>query len=78
MATTRGSDIKPRYQAGGEWKARLLEKGTRASQTPGKKKGIAASGLDKTMCRRNRSYKHPAYDAIMLKLDGNKRRGKAS
>lgn len=58
----------------GDWKKRKLMKGLRASHTTGKSKGIQASPIARTMCRRNRSYKHPEYAAIMATLG---KRGKA-
>lgn len=60
----------------GTWKARKIVKGTRGSQTTGKQKGIVANTLDKYMCRRNRSYKHPLYASVMATL-GSRRFKKA-
>lgn len=57
----------------GTWKTRKLVKGIRASRTTGKSKGIIASPLERTMCRRNRSYKNPQYQTVMSKLTGEKR-----
>jgi hypothetical protein len=49
----------------GNWKKKLIQKKGRGSQTTGKSKGIVATALQKSMCRRNRSYKHPNYGVIM-------------
>lgn len=64
---------KPKLSMG-NWKKRKLVKGLRASQTTGKSKGINPSPLARTMCRRNRSYKHPQYTEVMSTLG---KRGKA-
>lgn len=47
----------------GTWKTRIFAKKSRASQTPGKKKGEScrADFMKKFMARRSRSYKHPLY-----------------
>lgn len=59
--------MKP-HSTMGNWRKRKLVKGSRASQTTGKSKGIRPSQLAKSMCRRNRSYKHPLYSEIMKSL----------
>lgn len=56
----------------GKWKARKMVKGQRASQTTGKSKGLVPAPLARFMCRRNRSYKHPEYDAVMAALGKRK------
>lgn len=43
----------------------------RRSSTAGATKGIRASGLQRTFCARNRSYKHPLYVSVMKSL-GNR------
>lgn len=50
----------------------------RPSQTTGKSKGIRPSPLDRYICRRNRSYKHPSYALVMEKLGERKVKGKAA
>lgn len=47
------------------WKIKVIKKKGKGSQTPGKQKGIVSSSLQRFMCRRNRSYKHPLYAEIM-------------
>lgn len=59
----------------GTWKKRKLLKGQRASQESGKRKGIIASALARTMCRRNRSHKHPMYAEVMATLGKRMRKG---
>lgn len=54
----------------GEWKSRKIEKGNKGSQTSGKSKGIITSPLQRTMCRRTRSWKHPRYAEVMNSLGG--------
>jgi hypothetical protein len=50
------------------WKSRTISKTTKGSQTPGIKKGIHPSQLERYMCRRNRSYKHADYARVMASL----------
>lgn len=57
----------------GNWKARKLVKGSRASRTSGKSKGIVPDTLARYMCRRNRSYKHAQYGAVMARLGTRKK-----
>lgn len=38
------------------------------SRTPGRAKGIRPGTLARFMCKRNRSYKHASYGAVMDKL----------
>lgn len=54
------------------WKARKRDKANKGSQTPGKTKGenCMASGLDRLMAKRNRSYKHPYYPVFCEKKRG--------
>lgn len=59
----------------GTWKLRKLKKGQRASQSTGKSKGIVATVMQKFMCRRNRSWKHPLY-SIVMGVGEFKRQGK--
>jgi hypothetical protein len=56
--------MKPKSTMG-TWKKKKLVKGQRASHATGKSKGIVASTMQKYMCRRNRSWKHPLYAAVM-------------
>lgn len=65
-------DVNPGYRQGGEWKARKLEKGVRASRTPGNKKGLVPPSVVRYICRSNRSYKHSDYSWWDEKCDGGK------
>ncbi len=56
----------------GTWKARKLIKGTRASRTPGNKKGLVPPSWARYICRRNRSYTHPMYSQWNTVCDGSK------
>lgn len=56
----------------GQWKARTIKKKGKGSQTTGKQKGIVANTLQKYMCRRGRSYKHPLYGEVMASLGSRK------
>lgn len=56
----------------GLWKSNKIQKKTRGSQTTGRQKGIVASSLQKYMCRRNRSWKHPLYQEVMRKIGERK------
>ena len=47
------------------WKVKPIKKKGKGSQTTGRSKGIVSSTLQRFMCRRNRSYKHPLYAEIM-------------
>lgn len=58
----------------GTWKTRKIAKKARGKSETGRSKGIVASPLERFMCRSNRSWKHPLYESIMSKLDGEKRR----
>lgn len=49
----------------GTWKTAQIKKKSRGSQSTGKSKGIFATTIQKFMCRRNRSWKHPLYDEVM-------------
>lgn len=75
--STKGKMVASRESVGrmGDWKSRTFEKKGRASQSTGKSKGIVASALDKFMCRRNRSYKHPLFGAWCAKFQGSAVRG---
>lgn len=71
---------KPKMQASvesvgtmGDWKARKLVKGARASRTTGKSKGLVPDALARYMCRRGRSYKHAQYSAVMARLGTRKK-----
>jgi hypothetical protein len=48
--------------------------GPKGSQTPGVKKGIRPSTIQRYMCRHNRSWKHPLYEITMASL-GNRKKG---
>lgn len=61
-------DVLPRYLSMGNWKAKKLEKKGKGRSETGRSKGIVASALQKSMCRRNRSYKHPLYGEVMESL----------
>lgn len=60
----------------GSWKARKISKKTKGNQTTGRQKGIFCSALERTICRRNRSWKMAEYNLVMSRLTGEKRRGK--
>lgn len=59
-------------QGMGNWKARKLQKGLRASREAGRKKGLVPPSWARYICRSNRSYKHPFYAIWDVKCDGNK------
>lgn len=61
----------------GKWKARQLVKGARRSVTTGKSKGIVSTAMERTICRRNRSWKMREYAPTMARMSGEKRRKKA-
>lgn len=56
----------------GAWKTKQIQKKNRGSQTSGASKGIRPSQMDKTICRRNRSYNLPQYDAWCALYNGGK------
>jgi hypothetical protein len=56
----------------GTWKARKVVKGSRASRTPGNKKGLVPPQWARYICRNNRSYKHPEYERWCGLCTGNK------
>ena len=56
----------------GTWKARKLQKGQRASRTPGNKKGLVPPAIARYICRSGRSYKHPSYTWWNNLCDGGK------
>jgi hypothetical protein len=56
------------------WKSTTFGK-KNGSQTTGRSKGIRPSALQKSMCRRGRSYKHPLYGAVMASLGSRKQKG---
>ena len=58
----------------GTWKTKSIGKKTKASRTTGRQKGITSSPLERTICRRNRSWKMKEYGLTMQKLNGEKRR----
>lgn len=58
----------------GTWKTRVIEKKAKGRQTTGREKGIVTTPLERTICRRNRSWKNSAYSLVMPKLNGEKRR----
>jgi hypothetical protein len=60
----------------GNWKRRTISKKTKGSQSTGRSKGIISSPLERTLCRRNRSWKNPLYTRVMSKLTGEKRMNK--
>lgn len=60
----------------GDWKARKLVKGLRASRSTGKSKGLVPDALARYMCRSNRSYKHPLYGEVMARLGSRKKSAK--
>ena len=56
----------------GTWKARKIQKGVRASNTPGNKKGLIPPAWARYICRNNRSYKSPRYSVWNALCDGGK------
>lgn len=68
------SDVNVSQRSGGFWKAKVFKKKGKGSQTTGRAKGIRPTALQKTMCRRNRSWKDPRYLATMASL--GQRKGK--
>lgn len=62
----------PKGSAMGTWKSRIFSKRNKGKSEPGKGKGIHPSPLQRYMCRRNRSWKHPEYHTVMfVKVDNN-------
>lgn len=59
------------------WCSRKMVKGTRASRTTGKQKGIIPSQLQKWMCKHNRSHKHSQYTEVMQSV-GKRKTGSKS
>lgn len=55
----------------GNFRAKVLKKRRKGSQTPGSTKGVTckADTLDKFMAKRSRSYKHPLYGDWCKKCD---------
>lgn len=62
----------------GTWKKKLIKKQGKRSVSTGKSKGIVSTPLERTICRRNRSYKMREYAAVMNKLNGEKHKSKSS
>jgi hypothetical protein len=58
----------------GQWRSKKIQKAGKGSQATGRSKGIVASALQKTMCRRNRSYKNPVYGMVMASLGARKQK----
>jgi len=58
----------------GTWKRRVMEKKGKGRSESGRSKGLVATPLERTMCRRNRSWKDPLYEFVMDKLTGEKRK----
>lgn len=56
----------------GTWKVRQLVKGTRASRTPGNKKGLVPPAWARYCARSSRSYKTSVYSIWNAKCDGSK------
>lgn len=63
----------------GNFRAKILKKRRKGSQTPGKTKGVTckADAMDKYMAKRSRSYKHPLYSAWCRKVDRQNGRRKS-
>jgi len=68
------NDVNVSKMEGGAWKKNVIKKKGKGSQTTGRQKGIRPSALQKSMCRRNRSYKDPLYVPVMNSL--GQRKGK--
>ncbi len=56
----------------GDWRQKIRRKAQRGSQTPGRQKGLncQATGPDRIMASRNRSYKYPGYEQWCKKKNG--------
>lgn len=52
----------------GTWKKKIIEKKSKGRHETGRSKGIVASALEKYLCKRNRSWKHPLYGMVMAKI----------
>lgn len=61
----------------GNWKSKIIAMQHKGSSTTGKSKGIITTPLERTICRRNRSWKHPLYNEVMATIDrrGDKKAG---
>lgn len=55
------SGVKSKYLAGGQWKARKMQKGQRASHESGKKKGLVPPSWARYCARSARAYKTDIY-----------------
>lgn len=56
-------DVKTKHLSGGQWKARAMSKGVRASRESGRKKGLVPPQWAKNCARAGRAYKNnPNYD----------------
>lgn len=63
----------------GTWKAKIIGKKRIGSQTPGRQKGehCQADAFKKSMAKRSRSYKDPAYGKWCAQMDSMNGRAKA-
>lgn len=57
------------------WRSNKMRKANKGSQTPGKAKGLVATPIQRYMCTRNRSWKHPRYEEVMASIGSRKRGG---
>lgn len=76
MAANKQSPDRPNTGMA-SWKSKVIKKKGKRSVTTGRAKGIFATPLERTVCRRNRSWKMAEYSKVMKVLDGNKRRKRA-
>lgn len=56
----------------GAWKQRKIQKGARASRTPGSKKGLVPPTWARHCARAGKGYKHPMYSKWNAMCDGGK------
>lgn len=65
--------VKSRYTVGGLWKQRKLQKGQRASRTPGKTKGLIPPIWARECAKNARAYKnHTMYSQWCRVCTGDK------
>lgn len=56
----------------GTWKKRIILKQHRGSSATGRSKGMVPPTINRTICKRSRSYKLREFSAVMAKYDENK------
>lgn len=66
--------VRPRYLAGGAWRARKIEKAGKGRSEAGKTKGILPTTMQRYCCRRGRAYRTVAqYEEIMASCGSRKK-----